>query len=171
MNSTDLTVELDDYKNFQVQLRDIFQRRELTSLTIRLPDAYRGKWVTFSGPPEQASDALYEVEHEVGHLPDALGNLKRLDVLSISFLGLHTLPPSFVKLSRLRELNISFNRLTLSQELPKLLSLNRLRLLKIYGCEFTGADLAQLQRMNPNLKVQYTLQHYLDDMDAGSSEV
>lgn len=88
-------------------------------------------------------------------LPDSITELQNLQELEISELNLHTLPENFGQLKNLKRLNISFNKLNISDELPKLKSLPRLQEVFLFGNQIDTLELNTWKVENPDLVINY----------------
>ncbi|MEP4669395.1 MAG: hypothetical protein ABJZ91_11275, partial [Cyclobacteriaceae bacterium] len=78
-----------------------------------------------------------------------------LKSLRLSNLDIHELPESISQLKNLEFLDLSMNKLELSNELPKLTQLSKLKHLRISGNHFREEEMKEFQRQNPNIKVEY----------------
>lgn len=86
-------------------------------------------------------------------LPDSIGELKNLTNLTLVGLDLGELPSSITKLQKLDTLNLIGNKLKVSDELEKLKSLKNLKMLLLFGNQFTTVEVEELRLANPNLVV------------------
>ena len=158
-NTDTLIVELEPTDDFQKRLHEVFQHKYLKNLIINL-DANKG-WLLFpTGPKQLGTEPVYELSHEVGSLPNELAGMDSLERFSISFLGLSDLPESLTKLISLKELNISFNKIDFDKEIEKLIKLDQLEVLIVYGCGMREEHLLRLRAHNPKLEVLYNRQQY-----------
>jgi len=150
--------EVGDTQTYTERLKIILKCDSLVSLTIQIT-SNKG-WVVFSHIQGISDHSCsYSYDTKLGSLPDDFANLKHLQNLDLSYLGIDNLPNSLFKLQNLKSLDISFNKIQLSKELDKILSLENLELLKIYGCDFSNDDLERILRKKPDLKVLYTEKH------------
>lgn len=86
-------------------------------------------------------------------LPDEITELTNLKSLGLIHLSLESLPTDFGKLENLDSLDLSMNRLTISNELEKLKSLKGLKYLGLMGNAVDRTDIKELKRNNPNLTI------------------
>lgn len=87
-------------------------------------------------------------------LPDEITTLTNLKYLGLVRLNLTTLPDDFGKLKGLDTLDLSLNRLTISNEINKLRELKDLKFLELTGNVVDSTDIEKLKKDNPNLKIQ-----------------
>lgn len=87
-------------------------------------------------------------------LPNEITQLTTLKYLGLVRLNLTTLPDDFGKLKDLDTLDLSLNRLTISNEIEKLKELKELKFLGLMGNVVDSADIVELKKGNPNLKIQ-----------------
>jgi Leucine-rich repeat (LRR) protein len=88
------------------------------------------------------------------HLPDEITELTSLKYLGLVHLNLESLPKDFGKLKNLDTLDLSMNRLVISNELKKLKELTGLKILGLMGNAIDSADIKELKRSNPNLTIK-----------------
>lgn len=156
--------EVGDTKTFAGRIMEVLKCENLSALTIQIT-SNKG-WVVFSNI-QGVSDhtGSYSYNTKLGSLPDEFGGLQKLESLQLSYLGIEGLPDSISQLKHLKSLDISFNPIHLSQELDKILKLNNLEYLKIYGCIFKNQDLETIRTVRPDLKILYSEKHMLEELD------
>ncbi|MEM6845980.1 MAG: hypothetical protein AAF944_00495 [Bacteroidota bacterium] len=88
-------------------------------------------------------------------LPKEIGQLKNLKTLRLIHLDIHELPTNLSQLESLEYLDLSLNKLDLTQELPKLRGLPNLKHLAVWGNHFDEAQMQQFQADLPNVKLEY----------------
>ena len=94
-----------------------------------------------------------------------IGDLKNLEVLSLSTLNLKQLPPSITQLKNLKDLDIGFNnKLSWDNVISKLKELPNLEVIRVYGLSVDQKIYPQLEKIKPGLKIRYTLDHFKEDM-------
>lgn len=87
-------------------------------------------------------------------LPDEITRLTNLTSLALFKLNLTTLPDDFGNLSNLDTLNLSFNRLVIANEIPKIKKLKKLRFLGLVGNVVDSTDVENLKKDNPKLIIE-----------------
>ena len=87
-------------------------------------------------------------------LPNEITKLTNLKYLGLVRLNLTVLPDDFGKLNSLDTLDLSLNRLTISNEIEKLKELKELKFLGLMGNLVDSTDIVKLKKENPNLKIQ-----------------
>ncbi|MEM6841542.1 MAG: hypothetical protein AAF632_04905 [Bacteroidota bacterium] len=115
--SDSLIIELDPatHPDFHKEIEIALTNPNFTDLTISLKA--NNQWIVFGSPPKidsvplEVEEFTYSIKHEVDSLPEGIGDLDSLQSLKVEFLGLSSLPNSIVHLSKLKELDISFNKL------------------------------------------------------------
>lgn len=100
--------------------------------------------------------ALPQADHPVParKLPNEIAELTNLKYLSLVHLNLETLPNDLGKLRYLDTLDLSMNRLVISNELKVLKELKELKYLVLTGNVVDTADVRELEDNNPGLTVQ-----------------
>ena len=137
---------------------------EMKELTIEIKENKK-KWVVFSHFPGVSNyQCSYSFTKTIASLPDHFEDFDSVESLDVSYLGIISLPESLKKMIRLESLNISFNKISISNEEEKLLSLPNLKTLKVYGCDFSEAILNGIRKQRPDLKILYTEDDLLQDM-------
>jgi len=86
-------------------------------------------------------------------LPHDITELTNLEVLNIAALNLIELPPNFDQLQNLDSLDLSMNKLTISNEVEKLSKIKNLKYLALEGNKLDTADIEDLKKSNPNLVI------------------
>ncbi len=161
---SNIEFEVDDTATYRQRLIPLFRCDSLKSLTIKIT-SNKG-WVVFPSVQGIDSRVKYTTNTKLGSVPEELGYLKHLEYLDLSDLGISQLPVSLVNLSNLKTLNMSFNRIAISGDIEKILSLSSLKTLKIYGCDFNEDDLLRIKTNRPDIRVLYTM----DDLVQESKE-
>lgn len=87
-------------------------------------------------------------------LPNEITTLTNLKYLGLVRLNLTVLPDDFGKLNNLDTLDLSLNRLTISNEIEKFKGLKELKFLGLMGNVVDSTDIVKLKKDNPNLKIQ-----------------
>jgi hypothetical protein len=158
---TDEFFELGDTSTYKERLYPLLKCEILRSLTITVTE--NKGWVVFSSIQGTDQGIKYSTRIKLGNLPEELTLARNLESLDVSDLGLDQLPQNFAGFSKLKVLDISFNRISISKELKNIVSIDSLEVLKIYGCNFSAADLKEMSRHRPKLKIFYTQEHLLKD--------
>jgi Leucine-rich repeat (LRR) protein len=91
-------------------------------------------------------------------LPDEITQLSNLKTLQLVGLNLKTLPDNFGKLENLDSLNLSLNKLTISNEIGKLKKLKKLKYLGLFGNKVDTVSIKELKKENPNLIIESGLE-------------
>ncbi|MEQ8417116.1 MAG: hypothetical protein RIB71_21720 [Imperialibacter sp.] len=131
---------------------DVGLLKNARELTISYDSVKLGQWVVL--PP---LNALYEmVDRPPFHiLPAEITQLPRLNKLSIIGLNLRQLPKDFDKLKQLEYLDLSMNKLTVTNELNKLSGLPLLKKLVVFGNRIDTAILKNWNNQHPDLEIIY----------------
>jgi hypothetical protein len=159
-----ITIILDDTVNSKTILIDSFKKNEnVKELSIEISGNNTG-WVVFDDSPTGDYHCSYSYNKKLGRLPDSIIELNAIEVLDISYLGLEVLPKDFAHLSNLQSLNISFNEISLLDEIDKLQQLKKLTILRFYGCKFDKSTFDVLAKRLPNVKLLFSKDQYLNDM-------
>lgn len=87
-------------------------------------------------------------------LPAEITKLTSLKYLGLVHLNLKSLPDEFDKLKNLDTLDLSMNKLVISNELKILKELKGLKYLGLMGNAVDSADIKQLKNSNPSLTIQ-----------------
>jgi Leucine-rich repeat (LRR) protein len=87
-------------------------------------------------------------------LPDEITELTNLEYLGLVHLNLQSLPKDFSKLQNLDSLDLSMNRLIISNEIETLKKLKGLKYLALLGNAVDSADIEQLKDNNPGLTIK-----------------
>jgi Leucine-rich repeat (LRR) protein len=87
-------------------------------------------------------------------LPAEITELTSLKYLGLVHLNLKSLPNDFSKLKNLDSLDLSMNRLVISDELKKIKELKGLKFLGLMGNAIDSADIKELKNSNPSLTIQ-----------------
>ncbi|REE01303.1 leucine-rich repeat domain-containing protein [Marinoscillum furvescens] len=86
-----------------------------------------------------------ELEPPFWSMPEKIGNLRNLEILILGNLDISELPNSITNLKNLEVLDISINKLQISQELNKLEKLQKLKTLIISGNRYAVHDVESLK--------------------------
>ncbi|WP_446051311.1 leucine-rich repeat domain-containing protein [Zobellia laminariae] len=105
-------------------------------------------------PPLSAADQWVDMP-PFRTIPSELLSLKKLQKLTLIGLDLQTLPEDLGKLENLQHLDLSHNKLTISNELPKLKRLKKLRYLYLSGNHIDNNDIEAWRKENPNIEIGY----------------
>lgn len=89
----------------------------------------------------------------IPYLPSEICELKQLKSLGLVNLDLISLPDNFSNLQNLDSIDLSFNNLTLSNEIPKLIQLKNLKYLRLLGNKIDSASIRELEKHNPKLSI------------------
>ncbi len=115
-------------------------------------DSIKSGWTIH--PPLSYLDTMID-KPPFQNLPDEIIELGELHFLSISELNIKTLPARFGEMTLLDSLDLSMNKLTLSNELDKLKSLKNLKYLNLIGNRVDSLDVEELKRSIPGLEVVF----------------
>jgi Leucine-rich repeat (LRR) protein len=110
-----------------------------------------GGWTIYpplSALPQPTNSSLGQ------NLPDEITELTNLKSLGLVHLNLTSLPRDFIRLKNLDSLDLSMNRLVISDEIPKLKELKGLKYLGLLGNKIDSTDIEELKRGNPKLTIQ-----------------
>lgn len=88
-------------------------------------------------------------------LSDKIGQLTELKSLILFEMDIQSLPDSIVELQKLEVLNLSFNKLEVSNELDKLKQLKSLQQLILYGNHYVESEMQVYKNMFPDLIIEY----------------
>jgi len=149
-NQASLVINLDELQTSRVP-EEVGLLTDATDLTIQVAKP-AGNWSVY--PPLSWYETRV-LKEPFRKLPESIGQLKLLKSLKISGLDIHKLPASISELSNLEFLDVSFNKLVVSNELPKLNSLSNLRHLRILGNHYEEKEMQEFIRLNPTIKVVY----------------
>ncbi len=86
-------------------------------------------------------------------LPNEITELSNLKNLRLVELNLKQLPDDFGKLENLDSLDLTLNKLTISNELDKLMKLKKLKYLGLFGNSVEATDIEKLKKGNPDLTI------------------
>ncbi|MFY0593437.1 hypothetical protein [Roseivirga sp.] len=129
----------------------LWNNAELIRLTIQKTRP-KTKWGTH--PPLSWYETV-EFTPPYWELSDKVGKLKRLKSLILADLDIKTLQESIIQLKHLEILNLSFNKLELSEELSKLKALKSLKHLILIGNHYDPHEMEDYQKEFPNLRIEY----------------
>ncbi|MEP4531834.1 MAG: hypothetical protein ABJ004_02030 [Cyclobacteriaceae bacterium] len=149
-NEATVLINLDELPARRIP-EEIGQLTSVNGLTIQ-PSQPTGNWTDY--PPLSWYETR-ELKEPFLELPASIGQLTSLKSLRLSNLDIHELPESISQLKNLEFLDLSMNKLKLSNELPKLTQLSKLKHLRISGNHFHEEEMKEFQRQNPNIKVEY----------------
>jgi Leucine-rich repeat (LRR) protein len=150
LNKSTVEINLDELPTKEIP-EEIGELISATGLTIQLTQP-TGNWTVY--PPLSWYETR-ELKEPFLKLPSSIGQLESLKSLQLSNLDIHELPESISQLKNLEFLDLSMNKLDLSNELPKLNELSNLKHLRILGNHFEDEEMKEFQRQNPNIKVEY----------------
>lgn len=88
-------------------------------------------------------------------IPSSIGKLKNLKKLLLVNLDINEIPDAISDLENLEYINLSFNKLDLNTELPKLKNLKNLKHVRVIGNQYEEAVIAQLISEMPSVKIEY----------------
>jgi Leucine-rich repeat (LRR) protein len=143
---------------------------ELRQLTLQISDNKKS-WVVFSRIDSIADNqASYSFQKKLEYIPNEVGNLVQLESLDISYLGLKVFPANFDKLVNLVSLNISFNKIDLTNITELLKTLPNLRELKIYGINLNSEFLNKIRENRPLLKILNSEQDFIEEVKKRQQE-
>ena len=148
-NQESVKIVLADYNLDQVppQIKELSNAEELEIISDR-------KWKVY--PPVSFFE-IKEVSPPFKNLPDEITTLSKLKRLRVVDLNLRELPKDFQKLENLEELDLSFNKLQISNEMGKLRALPNLRHLNVVGNLVDTIELKSWMKVNQNLKIIFKL--------------
>ncbi|MEK6478791.1 hypothetical protein WJR50_14690 [Catalinimonas sp. 4WD22] len=129
------------------QIRELKNVKDLT-----ISQTEPGGWVFY--PPLNRL-VIKDFDPPYRELPEEILSLSQLRHLSLSGMDLHCLPKDLHKLEQLETLNLAFNKLNISAELPKLKALPNLRELNVLVNNFDSLALKQWMQERPGLKIIY----------------
>jgi Leucine-rich repeat (LRR) protein len=86
-------------------------------------------------------------------LPSEITELSNLKNLRLVELNLKQLPDDFGTLENLDSLDLTLNKLTISNELDKLMKLKKLKYLGLFGNSVEATDIEKLKKGNPDLTI------------------
>jgi Leucine-rich repeat (LRR) protein len=132
---------------------DIGKLRKVKSLYIT-KDSTNG-WTIY--PPLSALKQMADIP-PFRQLPNEITELTSLQNLDLTGLDLKTLPDNFDRLQKLDSLNLTVNKLTISNEIEKIKKIKNLKYLGLFGNKVDTTDIRQLKKENPNLNIQSGLE-------------
>ena len=141
-----MIVFLDPAKDLQSEA--LVESKGLTHLTVVIEDNHKGNGWTVMPPLSVANReyaSFYDYEVFLDELPNEFLSLSELLYLDISKLGIKQLP-DLAKFPNLQRLDISFNPISIKDELQNLSKLPGLQVLNIQGCDFTTDDIVLLKQ-------------------------
>jgi Leucine-rich repeat (LRR) protein len=127
---------------------EIAKLKKVKSLYIT-KDSING-WAIY--PPSSEIQRMMEIP-PFRQLPIELGELTHLKNLGLVGLDLKQLPNNFGQLQDLDSLNLTMNKLTISEEIEKLKELKNLKYLALFGNRVDSIDVSELKKSNPNLVI------------------
>ena len=150
LNQATVVINLDELPSNEIP-EEIGQLTNTTDLTIQ-PTRPQGRWSVY--PPLSWYETR-EYKEPFRKLPESIGRLKSLKSLRLSNLDIHELPETIAELSNLEFLDLSMNKLDISNELSKLNKLPNLRHLRILGNHFEEYKMQDFKRQNPDIQIEY----------------
>ena len=87
-------------------------------------------------------------------LPTEISQRQKLKGLNLSNLDIHELPDSFEDLRNLTKLDLSFNKLTIADEIGHLKPLKKLKYLRLTGNKVDSTDIAVLKAEIPGISIR-----------------
>lgn len=122
--------------------------KNVKQLTL-LKDSSKG-WVIY---PPMSAFSNRELTPPFYSLPKEITELQQLESLTIIGLNIHSLPENFEKLENLKQLNLSLNKLTLSNEVEKIVRLKKLKTLSLFGNKIDSAGLRFIKQERPDIQL------------------
>lgn len=92
------------------------------------------------------------------NLPVEITTLKNLKRLTIHELNVRTLPDGFDKLDNLEYLDLTMNKLIISNELDKLKGLKNLKYLALFGNQIDDESIEALKKEKPGIQIDYKIE-------------
>ena len=150
-DKTEVTIVLKAYGLDSVP-KEIGRLTNAKTMTLTL-DSLKG-WTVY--PP------LSAVEGSVDYppfktLPDDISELRNLERLIVYKLNITKLPDNFGDLSNLEYLDLSMNKLTVSNEISKLKKLKKLKYLGLFGNRIDTLTIINWEKENPDLQIDYKI--------------
>lgn len=127
---------------------DIGDLRKVKQLTISM-DSLKG-WVIF---PPMSALMIHVSRPPFYSLPAEITQLKNLEKLTIIDLNISSLPEDFEQLQNLEYLDLSMNKLTLSDEVEKIVRLKKLKTLSLFGNKIDSASLQFVKQERPDIQL------------------
>ena len=138
-------VELNHY-NSTLLGEKLSSLSKVEDLTIKIDSV---DWII--GPPCSGMFS-YNSSPPYNELPSEITQLRKLISLNIAGLSLKRLPDNFSDLRKLRTLNLTLNKMDITNELPKLELLN-LDTLIITGNRYDTTQLTKWRQKHPNTRI------------------
>jgi Leucine-rich repeat (LRR) protein len=116
----------------------------------------------FASYPPITSEPQITSSGKIETLPESIGNLRKLRVLTLQAVGLKALPESFTALKNLQELDISFNEFEFAPLEAQLAKLPNLKRIRIYTLDYPKqqASIEAFQAKYPTIQVEYNTQTF-----------
>ncbi|MEM9858129.1 MAG: hypothetical protein AAF843_12265 [Bacteroidota bacterium] len=150
-----------DPVQYKLQLEECFDTLQAEHLIIRVIE--NTGWAVYSmNLDDSGFTPAFSHSMPLETLPENVAKVKTLKRLSISGLGLHTLPESLLQLPNLQVLDVSFNRLDLSRELPLFQKMTALTALNVHSNKMDHTLIEKVKKALPNVKVTMTLEETED---------
>jgi Leucine-rich repeat (LRR) protein len=149
IDKEEVTIVLNSYGLDSIP-KEIRQLKKAKSLTISF-DTLEG-WTIY--PPLSALNERID-SPPFNTLPDEITELKNLERLTIHGLDIARLPDNFGNLENLEHLDLSMNKLTVSNELVKLKGLKNLKYLSLFGNRIDTLIIKNWRNENPDIKIDY----------------
>ena len=145
-NPDTVVITLDEEESNEISIR-ISELSKTTELKIQKSKP-KQDWVAH--PPLSWYESR-ELKPPYWKIPESIGQLHHLKSLYLVNLDISELPNSFTQLQNLEFLDLSLNKLNLSNELPKI----NLKHLKVLGNHFDEVEIQQFKEEFPNVKIEY----------------
>ncbi|MDF4220367.1 hypothetical protein PXC01_02140 [Maribacter sp. M208] len=148
-NKEQVFIELSAYGLDEIP-NEVGKLKSAKKLEIYL-DSVEG-WTIY--PPLSAIDQFID-EPPFRTIPPELLELEGLEQLTLYGLAIKTLPKDLYRLKNLEYLDLSMNKLTISEEMAKLKKLKKLKCVELFGNRVNELELEKWRTENPNLQIRY----------------
>lgn len=148
-NQEEVFIELSKYGLKDIP-KEVGQLKNAKKLEIYV-DSLEG-WAIY--PPLSAMDQYID-EPPFRTIPPELLELEGLEQLTLYDLDIKTLPEDLYRLQNLEYLDLSMNKLTVSNEIAKLNKLKKLKCIELFGNRINKLELEKWKKENPNLQIRY----------------
>lgn len=143
-------IVLDEYKLDSIP-KEIGVLKNAKELVISMNN--NDSWTIY--PPQSAME-YWVNSPPFTTIPDELLELGKLEKLSLIGLNIKTLPAGIYQLKNLEYLNLSFNKLNVTNELPKLKKMPKLNHVVLFGNNVNIEDIKKWRTQNPNINIEVT---------------